>query len=116
MSTSEKPQVSTKAPPTDRKFPCKQCGAKLAFDPTSRALSCPYCGFQEKIAPSEQKVEELDFEAFLAKQAENETTVEGRSSEVKCECCGAIVLLENKVATDRCPFCGTNLTNAPAEA
>ncbi len=116
MSTSDKPSVSTKAPPQDRKFPCKQCGAKLSFDPASRALSCPYCGFQEKIEPSAGAVEERDFETFLQKQADDQATVDGRSSEVKCEACGAVVLLEDKIVTDRCPFCGTNLTNTPEAA
>ena len=34
----ENPPVVTKAPPAGRKFPCKQCGAKLDFDPSSRMV------------------------------------------------------------------------------
>ena len=42
--------------------------------------------------------------------------VAGRSSETRCGGCGAVVLLDDKVATDRCPFCATHLETAPEAA
>src|SRR6188508_594943 len=109
-----KPNNETTAP---RKFPCPACGAKLDFDPKVQALHCPYCGHQEKIEAAEGDiVEERDFEEFLSHAAKEETTIAGRSNEVRCTGCGAIVLLEDKVATDRCPFCTTHLENAPQTA
>jgi len=87
----------------------------LNFEPTAGALTCPYCGFVEKIDPAASGFEEHDFQQYLSKQAEH-TPVEGHSSEVRCDGCGAVVLLEDKVATDRCPFCGAALTNAPQAA
>lgn len=108
----QKPPVLTRAPETGRKFPCKACGARLDFDPSLRALKCPYCGHVEEIAPSDVKVRELDYETYLHKQAGEQTPIPGRSSEVRCPGCGANVLLEDNVATDRCPFCATALSNA----
>ena len=40
----------------------------------------------------------------------------GRSSEVRCGSCGAVVLLEDNVAMDRCPYCAAVLRNQPVAA
>src|SRR4051794_33153601 len=120
MSSADTPQAKppslTKAPPTGRKFPCAQCGAKLDFDPSSRALKCPYCGHVEEIQPDGGTVEERDFEAYLQHHAGVRVTIQGRSEQVRCTGCGAIVLLEDKLATDRCPYCSTHLENKPEAA
>src|SRR5262245_7009857 len=100
-----------------RKFPCAQCGAKLDFDPTKQDLKCPYCGHEQVIEKSNVAVEEHDYETFLRQQLElNQTTIAGRSSEVRCTGCGAIILLEDKVVTEKCPYCTTHLENKPVEA
>lgn len=112
----ERPPVVSKAPPTDRKFPCGKCGAKLNFDPSQQALKCPYCGHVEEIAAPSKPVSEQDYEEYLNKVAGEETTIAGRSSQVQCAACGAVVLLEDKLVTDKCPFCGTHLENKPETA
>src|SRR5438105_1948036 len=104
------------APPPGRKFPCKQCGARLDFDPSARGLKCPYCGFLEKIEPSADNVQERDFNEYFDKLAGKGTTIAGRSSQVTCTGCGAIVLLEDKITTDKCPYCLTHLENQPVTA
>ncbi len=106
----------TNPPAEGRKFPCKNCGARLDFDPSERALKCPYCGFVEQIAPSTITVTEHDYQAALLKVATTTGTITGRSSQVRCPGCGAMVLLEDKVQTDQCPFCATHLENAPRTA
>jgi DNA-directed RNA polymerase subunit RPC12/RpoP len=121
MSTADAPQSKpptvTKAPPAGRKFPCAECGAKLDFDPSSRALKCPYCGHVEQIQPADGAIEEHDFEAYLKNHAGVEVTaIPGRSEQVRCTGCGAIVLLEDKLVTDRCPYCSTHLENKPESA
>lgn len=107
--------VVTKAPPPGKKFPCAKCGAKLDFDPSSRALVCPYCGHKEIIQPSKEKIEEQDYKHILT-AIDAEQTVEGRSTQVTCAACNAVVLLEDKVVTDRCPYCGNHLENKPEAA
>jgi predicted RNA-binding Zn-ribbon protein involved in translation (DUF1610 family) len=101
---------------TGRQFPCPGCGAKLDFDPSQRALKCPYCGHAAAIATTDARVEERDWEAHFREAAEPETTIAGRSSEVQCRACAAVVLLEDKVVTQRCPYCGNDLKNEPVTA
>src|SRR5262249_33739056 len=111
------PVVQPKPPPPDRKFPCSQCGARLDFDTAAKSLKCPYCGHVEQIAQSAAEVQERDYSEYLAKLAQGKgATIAGRSSQVRCPGCGAVVLLEDKVVTEKCPFCATHLTNEPEAA
>ncbi|MGE5194253.1 MAG: hypothetical protein ACM3U2_17305 [Deltaproteobacteria bacterium] len=101
---------------TGRKFPCPGCGAQLEFNPAQRSLQCPYCGYAEKIDPSSAEVRERNWEEYWANANSRAATIAGRSSEVQCKACAAIVLLEDKVVTDRCPYCGNDLENKPVSA
>jgi DNA-directed RNA polymerase subunit RPC12/RpoP len=119
MSTpqrEEKEPTVSRAPPPGRKFPCPKCGAKLDFDPSAHSLACPYCGHQEKIARGSHDLKEHDLEAYLSDRDSMKTPVEGHANEVKCPACNAVVLLEDKVVTDKCPYCSTHLENAPRVA
>lgn len=104
-----------KGPPPGRQFPCVKCGARLDFDPSARALRCPYCGNVQQIAPADRAVREHDFQSEVLPDVP-EAPLPGRSTEVKCGGCGAVVLLEDKVRTDRCPYCGRHLENEPQSA
>src|SRR5687767_10467636 len=94
----EPPSVPERtAPPAGRKFPCRQCGAKVDFDPAARGLKCPYCGFTEVIpeADDDQRAEvrEHDLEAFLDTQQERaHAAIAGHSYQTKCDGCGAVVV------------------------
>jgi DNA-directed RNA polymerase subunit RPC12/RpoP len=115
----EKPPALTKAPPAGRLFPCPNCGAKVEFDPRSRTLKCPYCGHSTTVPDADGgEVVEHDFEAYLrkAETGGGTTVVPGRSTQVRCGGCGAMVLLEDKVVTEKCPYCGTHLENKPESA
>ena len=112
----KEPKVSS-VPPAGRKFPCPSCGARLDYDPAGRGLACPYCGHIEKIERDESaEVSEREFDQYLDREEAGGKVVAGRSTETKCPGCGAIVLLEDKVATENCPFCGTFLENKPEAA
>jgi DNA-directed RNA polymerase subunit RPC12/RpoP len=106
----------TKAPPPGRKFPCPKCGAKLDFDPSAHALACPYCGHKEAIERGNNNLQEHDLEAYLHDRDSAKAALPDHSSQVTCTGCGAIVMLEDKVATDKCPYCGTHLENKPQTA
>jgi DNA-directed RNA polymerase subunit RPC12/RpoP len=113
--------MSQDAPPQGKLFPCPECGAKIEFDPATRSLKCPYCGHATVIAgptsDAEAEIVERDFEEYLAKlEAGGGGTVAGHSSQVRCTGCGAMVLLEDQVVTEKCPFCGTHLENQPESA
>src|SRR5438874_2289063 len=113
--TNEPPPTPRDAPPAGKKFPCVKCGARLDFDPSARSLKCPYCGHVEEINPEKKTVEEHDFEEYLRRHS-GESTVAGRASQVKCNTCGAVVLLEDRVASDRCPYCASFIENKPEAA
>jgi DNA-directed RNA polymerase subunit RPC12/RpoP len=119
IPTPDAPPVSkepslTKAPPKGKLFPCAKCGAKVEFDPRSRSLKCPYCGHETKVDYADAEVEERNFNEYAGKLVKgNVRGIAGRSTQTRCTGCGAMVLLEDKVVTDECPFCGTHLENKP---
>jgi predicted RNA-binding Zn-ribbon protein involved in translation (DUF1610 family) len=106
-----RPPEVTSAPPPGRKFPCQKCGARLDFDPSSKALKCPYCGHTQRIEPGAGRLQKHDLEEALAHLSSEQSTIEGRSSQATCTTCGAVVLVEDRVAADKCPYCGTFLEN-----
>jgi DNA-directed RNA polymerase subunit RPC12/RpoP len=113
--------MSQDAPPKGKLFPCPACGAKIEFDPATRSLKCPYCGHATAIAEADTDeqaaVVERDFEEYLEKlETGGGGVIAGHSSQVRCTGCGAMVLLEDKVVTEKCPFCGTHLENKPESA
>ena len=113
----KKEPVVTKAPPAGRKFACSSCGARLDFDPSSRGLKCPYCGFEQKIERGDSaEIAERDYADYLDREEANGRAIPGRASETRCPGCGANVLLEDNVATDKCPFCATHLDTQPEAA
>jgi DNA-directed RNA polymerase subunit RPC12/RpoP len=110
----EKEAKLTKAPPKGKLFPCLNCGAKVEFDPRERALKCPYCGYTSKVEDDGGEVVERDFNEYASKLVKGHVKgIEGRSTQTRCGGCGAMVLLEDKVVTEKCPFCGTHLENKP---
>jgi predicted RNA-binding Zn-ribbon protein involved in translation (DUF1610 family) len=113
----KKEPVVTKAPPAGRQFPCSSCGARLDFDPSSRGLKCPYCGYEKKIERGDSaEIAERDYADYLDREEANGRAIPGRASETRCPGCGANVLLEDNVATDKCPFCATHLDTQPEAA
>jgi DNA-directed RNA polymerase subunit RPC12/RpoP len=114
--TSIEEPVAKRLPPAGRKFPCAKCGARLDFDPSIRELKCPYCGHREVIEPSGKHVEERDWDDYWQNHSKDQVTLPGRSSQVTCTGCGAVVLLQDNVATDQCPYCATHLENQPESA
>ena len=116
---AEKPgKEAVKAPPAGRKFPCPSCGARLDYNPAVRGLNCPYCGHEEKIvAATTAEILEHDYLEYLDKEEAKGKILPGHGSETKCPGCGAVVLLDDKLATERCPFCDTHLeTDRPKDA
>jgi len=104
------------APPPGRKFPCPACGAKLDFNPADQALRCPYCGHVEPINPGAEPIDERCYDTYLQKMSEEQTEVAGLKCEVRCPGCGAVVLMDENIATDQCPFCTTHLESPPEPA
>lgn len=95
-------------PAAEGQFPCRQCGAKMAFDPAAASIKCPYCGHENVIPQSQEQIEELDFHKVLARSVAAEDMQEVLT--VNCAACGAETTLEPNVAADACPFCGSTLS------
>jgi predicted RNA-binding Zn-ribbon protein involved in translation (DUF1610 family) len=92
------------SPAQVRQFPCRQCGAKITFDPAAAADKCPYCGVENPIPEATEEVEELDYASFLeAAQAEGSTF---EQLTVKCSSCGAQATFDPNTTSGLCPFCG----------
>lgn len=92
---------------TQQQYPCGQCGAKLSFQPGTNSLKCPYCGFENTIAKSSVKVEELDYLSHLEQAAKDKGTEEAQR--IRCDKCGAETTMPPNVSSGLCPFCGTNM-------
>jgi predicted RNA-binding Zn-ribbon protein involved in translation (DUF1610 family) len=86
---------------------CKNCAAKLVFEPGTTSLACPYCGTMNEIEIKQESIDELDFEEFL-KNAERGTEIEEVAT-VACDACGAVTTLDKNVVSSECPFCGNKL-------
>lgn len=110
----KEPTVS-RTPPSGKKFPCPQCGARLDFDPSARGLACPYCNFREDIETDNREVVERDYFKYLdkLKHASEIHGIVDHANETQCGACGATVLLEDNLVTDQCPFCHSHLEGEP---
>jgi LSD1 subclass zinc finger protein len=86
---------------------CTGCGAILHFEPGTTSLKCIYCGAENPIEPTDEKIEEIDYEKFLRQQYDKEEKIEVAS--VKCDSCGAMVTLKPNVTSDQCPYCSSSL-------
>lgn len=96
--------------PQPRRFPCRQCGAKLVYDPAVAALTCEYCGFENRIPQSDQDIRELDFRANLARLAEAEESYE--KATIKCGACAAEMEPPPGETAFACPYCGADIVDA----
>lgn len=88
------------------KFPCKNCGAELLFDPSAENMKCPYCGFEEKIPKTQAEIKEYKFDEYMATPKETGFGTEDSKS-FKCEACGAATSVSAGTISTECPFCGS---------
>lgn len=92
-----------------RTFPCVSCGAKLSFAPGTSTLRCSYCGAENAIAADDERIEELDLEAWLKSLQGTAEYVE--EERVRCAKCGAEEMLDGVHFATKCSFCGTALVS-----
>ena len=116
MSDSPPPNPAppAKLTPAGRKFPCGQCGARLDYDPRASRLKCPYCGHDQAVVTDEAaEIVERDYLDALGRADAKSKAIPGHGTETKCPGCGAVVILDDTVAADACPFCTTHLETTP---
>lgn len=97
------------------RFKCPQCGARLEFAPKAKSLACPYCGHVENIPQSAEEITENDLESALATPIQ-EVGLGDRSQQVRCDVCGAEILLSIQTKLTQCPYCASTIRNEPVAA
>ncbi len=90
-----------------RQFPCKQCGAGLAFEPGTTRLTCPDCGHVEDVPVTAEQIREYDLnDALLNRPRTVGWGTETRS--IHCENCGATTTFATSQVAGSCAFCGSS--------
>lgn len=107
--------METAAAPEKHEFPCQQCGASLVFAPGTEHLRCEYCGHEQQLGTENTApIVEYSFDQARAETRRRPARELGAAtSEVRCQGCGAVTLLETKAA--RCPFCDAPVVLAEAQ-
>ena len=106
---SIEPPPTTPSSPSARFFPCKQCGAKLQYEPGTTVLKCPYCSAENVIEVTDEPAREQDFESALARLSG--AAPAASVDTVQCNGCRAVLTLAPNITSLACPFCGTNIVN-----
>ena len=109
-----------------RTYPCSGCGADLQYHIGQAQLACEHCGAVRSIAvDAEDEIREHDFEAALARLAEQRLARDAASeggpqsagpglAEIRCDACGADVIFEGRLTATQCAFCGTPMQREAA--
>ena len=85
---------------------CANCGSELFFDPKSKGLKCNSCGsiFNFPITVSNEK-----HDLNLSKQSFDTDNWAEENKMVKCQTCGATVVVNGLALTQECPYCGIDI-------
>jgi hypothetical protein len=88
---------------------CNTCAAILHFTPGTSMLTCQYCGAENPIeVEAGAVIEEQDFKEYVAKM--KSASEEHKVNLVKCDACGAETTFNDKIVSDNCSFCGSQIT------
>lgn len=82
---------------------CLGCGGELKFSPQEQALVCKNCGRVHKFE-TKNNVLKFDFDA----QNLVETNQEKTKKTTNCANCGALLEVEEREITKKCPYCESN--------
>ncbi len=86
---------------------CTSCGSVLLYEPGTTSLKCGHCGTTNTIDSFEVKVTELDYHAYIRKEAETKITAEVLT--IKCDNCGADTTFDKSQTAGQCAFCASPL-------
>lgn len=81
---------------------CPNCGGNMAFDPATQTLKCQHCGTAIDTNKDTAVLENDIEKAFNNAKKWDEAIV------VRCENCGAKVVIEGDEVAKTCPYCGTS--------
>ena len=84
-------------------FSCPSCGGRMVFDPESQNLKCPYCNSLKPFAIAHRTPNEYDIR-YAPPAADNARGDD--TPTVRCNGCGAQIVLTGETSAEICPFCG----------
>ena len=87
---------------------CKNCGSNVVFDPKTQSLVCPNC---DSHFDFDKKQEEIKHEINEGKSKDDSSKHDSWAKEmkaVKCETCGAEIILSGLEMSKSCPYCGSD--------
>ncbi|HLX27308.1 MAG TPA: TFIIB-type zinc ribbon-containing protein [Casimicrobiaceae bacterium] len=90
------------------KFACPACGGEAVWNPAKGKLICPFCGTESpaKIDTSGTIVEH-DLVAALRAIPDASRGWQMAATQVRCQSCNAISVLDASRQAQSCPFCGS---------
>lgn len=102
MSESEKEVFEVEKQTQADYIKCQACGGNMVFDPESQMLFCEHCGTKISFEKN-REVSEIAIEtAFSQTEVWSDTTV------LKCENCGANIVVSREEVALNCPYCNTS--------
>ncbi|MFN8094800.1 MAG: zinc ribbon domain-containing protein [Vicinamibacteria bacterium] len=93
------------------KYHCPACGAEAHWNPAKDALVCPYCGATSPATLQQRGADtvivEHDLAAALRGLGDDRRGWPAEKTQVRCQSCQAISVLDAAKVGARCEFCGS---------
>ncbi|MDY4849148.1 MAG: hypothetical protein SO176_02685 [Bacilli bacterium] len=86
---------------------CEHCGGNLIFDPTSQALFCPHCESKFEFDKNNNQIKHAINEGKIDVKEERDEWAKDMKV-VRCQNCGAEILITGLDIASNCPYCGSN--------
>ena len=87
---------------------CKNCGGNLTFDPASQDLHCPNCDSHFPFDKSQKTIKHNLSEGKINDDVRSHDEWASSMKMVKCDTCGAEIMLSGLSMSARCPYCGSD--------
>lgn len=87
-----------------RSFSCPSCGGRMIFAPETQKLKCPYCDGTGDIETIHEKPREYDID--MAPDENADQAWGDQTHVMRCQGCGAEIVLTGETSAQRCAFCG----------
>lgn len=84
-------------------FPCRDCGARLTWNPDTDSLACEHCGGVQSVPRAEERI----VEHALSEAGAAARGLGAEKRAVGCTNCGARVELADVRTAQACVFCGS---------
>ena len=87
---------------------CKNCGGNLTFDPVSQELHCPNCDSHFAFDKNRTQVKHPIADGKVQDNSEQHGKWASEMKIVKCNTCGAEIMLTGLEMSKSCPYCGSD--------